>query len=81
MGISEKKFTTPLHRAIASGDFAEVTTLVNAGADVNAQDKEFSPLHLAAEGGNTVMVAALIRAGADVNVWAARVGNTLHRCI
>ena len=69
MGISSRKFTTPLHRAIASGDFAEVTTLVNAGADVNAQDKEFSPLHLAAEGGNAVMVAALIRAGADVNVW------------
>ena len=69
MGISSRKFTTPLHQAVKSGDFAEVTALVNAGADVNAQDKEFSPLHLAAEGGNTAMVAALIRAGADVNVW------------
>ena len=59
---------TPLHIAAVNGNLAIVTTLLAAGADVNAKNlgKE-TPLYLAATNGHVSIVSALIAARADVN--------------
>ena len=78
---------TPLHVAAAHArDPAVITTLVRAGADVNARDNSDStPLHAAAETGTAGVVRALLEAGAEVDarprryVWFFGPGRTpLH---
>ncbi|MBY5162697.1 ankyrin repeat domain-containing protein [Salsipaludibacter albus] len=55
----------PLHSAVASGDPATVTALVDAGATVDVrQAGGFTPLMGAAAGGQPVMIERLLAAGA-----------------
>ena len=62
---------TALHNAAAFGPVESVRELLNAGANVNAQDsRKLAPLSfaLATEYPSLDIVRALIRAGADVNL-------------
>ena len=66
--------STPLHYAAAGArDPAVVSLLLEAGADVNALDRDrYSPLHRAAERNeDPAMIAVLVEAGADVNAWSS----------
>jgi len=62
-------YRTPLFLAAGSGDIAIVDALVNAGANVNATDREgATPLHYAvSHPHNYDVIDYLIKAGADVN--------------
>ena len=61
-------FADPIHDAAKTGDLAGVQAQLDAGADVNAKDKnEWTPLHNAATQGHKEIVELLITAGADVN--------------
>ena len=58
---------TPLMCAAEKGEREMVQTLLNAGADVNADTLlEDSPLMYAAKNGHTEVVKVLLQAGADV---------------
>jgi ankyrin repeat protein len=57
---------TDLHYAAASGDVAEITRLLDAGADIEARaDGAFTPLHWAAFGGQPATITTLLDRGAD----------------
>lgn len=78
---------TALMRAAARGDTAQVTTLLAAGADVNAAHAELrlSPLMFAAYFGHDAVVQLLLEKGAGVNLkdavgasaadWASLAGH------
>ena len=58
-----------LHPAVRRGDFSAVSTLIAAGADVDARDdRNNTALHLAADAGRAAMVSLLIQATASLNV-------------
>jgi len=61
---------TPLHLAAARGTPENIITLLKAGADLSARDKNggFTPLHLAAARGTSENVMALLEAGAKTYV-------------
>ena len=70
-----------LQAAIDRGHVATAKLLVEAGADVNAQDELYghTPLHFAARSGHNATVELLIEAGADVNAQDELYGHTpLH---
>lgn len=78
---------TPLMRAAARGDVAEMTTLLAGGADVNQAhaDARITPLMLAAYFGRDAAVAWLLEKGASANLkdaagasaadWASQNGH------
>jgi ankyrin repeat protein len=60
---------SPLHYAAADGAIAEVTRLVEAGAEPSAQDDNgWSPLHFAAQASSAEATRILIAAGATVDL-------------
>ena len=66
--------STPLHYAAAGArDPVVVSLLLEAGADVNALDRDrYSPLHRAAERNeDPAVIAVLLDAGAEVNAWSS----------
>ena len=68
---------TPLH--VAANE-SVVRALIQAGADVNAQNnKGITPLYFASEWGNLDTVNGLIKAGADVNLRDDYGLTPLHR--
>jgi len=65
---TEHELLTPLHFAALSGCVAVAEALLEAGADVNAQDwLGQTALHFACEKDHSEMAKALVRAGANVN--------------
>ena len=72
---------TPLHWAAYYGHLEIAEILTSRGADLDAEDPDYStPLYLAAEQGHPKVVEFLISKGAEVNVKSARWGYTpLHR--
>jgi ankyrin repeat protein len=59
----------PLHAAVAGKHLDMVRLLVEAGADVNAQDgRGWTPLNLAAHEGPADLVTTLLAAGADPTI-------------
>ena len=73
---------TPLHFAAAFNDDPDiVSALVDAGANLNARDKEWgaSPLHWAAwSNDNPGIIIALLDGGADPNSRDSRDSTPLH---
>lgn len=77
LNVRDKSWNRPLHYAAKyNGNPAVITTLVKAGADVNAKNsamylrKGLTPLHLAAlYSKSPAVLEALIKAGADLNNW------------
>jgi hypothetical protein len=70
---------TALHWAVASGHFDVVKILIEAGAQVNALDRDsVSPLILAANLGNLDIVRILIQHGADLNQTDRMRSSALH---
>ena len=68
---SKKVQTTPLHVAAHRGYLDIVRLLVDAGADVNAKEGNYSkstPLHWAAKEGNLQVVKLLVESGAELNI-------------
>ncbi|MDE3000877.1 MAG: ankyrin repeat domain-containing protein [Gemmatimonadota bacterium] len=60
--------SSPLHYAASTGQVPTIDVLVDAGADVNAQDRDKkTPLHVASGEGQIAAISALIEAGADPN--------------
>jgi uncharacterized protein len=60
---------TPLHAAVAGKQQELVELLIEAGADVNAQDgRGWTPLNLAAHEGSVGLVSTLLAAGADPTI-------------
>ena len=72
---------TPLHWAAYYGHLEIAEILISRGADLDAEDPDYStPLYLAAEEGHPKVVEFLISKGAEVNVKSSRWGYTpLHR--
>ncbi len=68
---------TALHWAARKGDAELASTLVLAGANVQATTRlgAYTPLHMAAEAGSAGVVKALVTGGADVNA-ATLAGTT-----
>jgi ankyrin repeat protein len=69
--LRDKDGRTPLHWAAEGGHTEVIRVLLDAGAEVDAQelDRYFgrTPLHLAAQGGHTDAIQLLLNAGAEVN--------------
>ena len=57
----------PLHDAAKSGDLTAIAAALDAGADIEEQEKGATPLFLAARGGHLEAAELLIKRGADVN--------------
>lgn len=74
---ADSQGVTPLHRAAAQGDVAEIRRLLRAGADVNWQrrDDGQSALHLAAKSGDVPSAQALVHSGAKIGL-VDKAGNT-----
>ena len=72
---------TDLHNAAARGDVAEITRLLDAGADIQARSDEggLTPLHLAAQEGHPAAITTLLDRGANIQARADEYGTTaLH---
>jgi ankyrin repeat protein len=72
----DEEGSTPLHHAAWKGHAEVAALLLDAGADVNAQNENThyggTPLHAAAHGNQRTVAEVLIARGADLN---ARSGN------
>jgi len=77
-GILVRALDRALVEAAQSGDLADMTELLNAGANVNAVvDGDGTPLIVAASRGSIPAVQLLLERGADVNLPATGDGNPL----
>ena len=82
INIPGKSNRTPLLWASPSASVEFIKTLIDLGADVNAQrtDDKVAPLHLAAGWNNYVAVDILLKHGADVGHLNTSKTAGLHAC-
>ena len=78
--MTDREGRTPLHYAALEDRADDVRELLDAGAEVNAQDRGgYTPLHFAAQQGSISAATLLVAAGAQVEI-ADGFGNTaLHK--
>ncbi len=77
--VQDKNGERPLHHAARNGNAEFCKTLVDAGAQVNAQSiGGYAPLHIAARGDNLAVLKILLDAGADVNIQDGSGWTPLH---
>ena len=73
---------TALHFAAYKAEPVTLKALIEAGADVNAQDSQgCTSLSFAAQQDNPMIVMELIKAGADVNLARPDGGTPLHMAV
>src|SRR5262249_734252 len=78
VGIRVRAVDRALIEAAQSGDLADITELLNAGANVNCTvDGDGTPLIVAARRGSIPAVQLLLERGADVNLPVEGDGNPL----
>jgi len=71
---------SPLAWAVEAGNLETVTTLLNAGADINFKPQGGdAPIHSAAFQGHLLMVELLVRKGADLQSRGSKGATPLHR--
>lgn len=76
---AKQQNATALHFAVESGSKTTVQALVDAGANISAQNSNgVAPLHTASANGHYAIVQLLIEAGANVNVRNKNGGTPLH---
>ena len=82
INIPGKSNRTPLMWASLSATGEFIKTLINLGADVNAQrtDHKIAPLSLAAYWNNLMAVDILLKHGADVSLLNISKWTELHQC-
>jgi ankyrin repeat protein len=74
---AQEDLTSELMAAAGNGETAEVKTLLDRGANVNARDSYgFTALIFAAKSGNSSTVRLLLTRGADVNAKSKLLGYT-----
>ena len=80
--IGKSVHADKLHSAAAAGDVTRIQTMLKAGANVNAEDKEglgLTALHYAAGYGHAAAIEVLLKAGANVHAKDKYAGKTpLH---
>ena len=70
---------SPLHRAVLDDSIDEINELLEAGADLNARDRnDGAPLHWAAAANSPQAVERLIEAGASPNARSSADWTPLH---
>jgi len=70
---------TALHRASQSGKLSQTIALLEQGAKINTEDKDWrTPLHLAAQSGEKNVVRYLLKMGADVHGADSDYQQALH---
>ena len=68
-----------LHAADKKGDIATITTLLDKGADINAEDKNgYTPIHFAAHAGQLRSISVLLDRGADIEARDENGETLLH---
>lgn len=58
---------SPLCKAVATGNTAEVKRLLNNGVDVNAKSNGMMPIHYAAKYNRVELIKVLITAGSEIH--------------
>ena len=83
VNIKDRTFGwTPLHWATAHGNLKLISTLLDKGADINAEDNNlWTPLHEAVSNGNKEVASLLLDKGADVNAEDNNLWTPLHEAI
>ena len=73
---------TPLHWAASQGQLETISTLLEKGAEVNAQDNNlWTPLHEAVSNSDLKTIARLLEQGADVNIQDKNLWTPLHESV
>ena len=67
----------PIHDAAKTGDVVAITAALEAGADINAEDRGATPLYFAVRRGHLAAAKLLIERGADVIVGSNYWGDLL----
>jgi ankyrin repeat protein len=76
---SREELNSELIAAAVEGNIARVKTLLDEGADINAQDsKGMTPLHIVVESDSPLNVERIVNLGADVNARDNRGWTPLH---
>ncbi|KAF4968988.1 hypothetical protein FSARC_3642 [Fusarium sarcochroum] len=76
-GLKPYSYGAPILEAISGGHENVLESLLDAGADMEAQDKDGdTPIFFASRQGNTTLVRKLIESGADFNSPGSRDGKT-----
>jgi hypothetical protein len=71
-----------LFQAVIAGNIAEIKNILDAGADINAEDVlDRTPLHMAAFYGRTKIIDLLLANGADVNAPDHTAMTPLHAAV
>lgn len=79
----DRRNQTPLHWAARGGHVVVIDLLIEAGADVRAEDKNgHEPLAAAVESGQATAVSRLLHHGANANARGGHFGgHVLHRAV
>ena len=70
-------FAAPIHDAAKTDDVAAITTALEAGADINAEDRGATPLYFAVRRGHLAAARLLLERGAEINVGSNYWGDLL----
>ena len=70
-------YAASIHDAAKTGDVAAITAALEAGADINAEDRGATPLYFAVRRGHLAVARLLLERGAEINVGSNYWGDVL----